>query len=117
MTNIELVPATREIVEKGLKLSAKNTLRGIAAVRGDEVLGVAAITIQDGQAIMIAHFTDELRGHKRVIVRGIRRMMAMAMALNLPLYAECDPTIEKAEAFLKHLGFAHVKGRIYAWLG
>lgn len=79
--------------------------RAIAAVRGDEVLGVAGIYRAEAGFLAFASLSDELRADRRAIVRGVRALRALARRCRAPVYATCDERISKAADFLRHVGF------------
>jgi hypothetical protein len=81
------------------------TARVLAAVRGEEVLGIAGVCRTESGYLVFASLTDELRRDRRALVRGMRAVMALAKRCRGPLLATCDEKIPKAAEFLRHIGF------------
>jgi len=112
----EIVMATPEIFDKFYGKQPEQTVRAVAAVRGDKVLGVAGVYIAATRYVVFSDMTDELRRDRRAIVRGIREVLKLLSSTRLPVNAGADPSIPKADAFLKRIGFTHVGGGLYEWL-
>lgn len=111
----ELVPATAELLAKFE--SMPRTVRAIAAVEGDRVLGVTGFYPEAGRLVLMASIADdaraELHRHKRTLVRAARKVLEMTRALHMPIHAYADPDISGSESLLEHLGFSDVGNRIY----
>lgn len=106
---IEIVPATKEHIKALYDEPLGLTVRAISVIDGERVLGVAGVYWSNGQKVAFANFTDELRSKPRILIAGAR-MMAQMLEASI---ARCDPNIEKAESFLRHLGFTHIEGDIW----
>lgn len=96
---------------------AGKSARVLAAVRGDQVLGIAGIYRAESGYVVFASLTDELRRDRRAIVRGVRAVFALARRCRAPLYATCDEAIPAAAGFLHHLGFVPGNGGIWRYEG
>lgn len=117
----EIVPATEAMVRAVTTEQMPYSVRAIAAVDGDRVLGVAGFYPKNGRLVLIASIAKDARAeisrHKRTLVRCARRVMGMVAALEMPVYAEADPHIDGSASLLVHLGFTHTGQGIYTWLG
>lgn len=109
----EIVPATEAMLER-FSQPAK-TVRAIAAVRGEEVLGVAGIYPSHAGWVMFAEFKDDIRADKRVMVRGIRALAAMVKRRNMAVAALADPEIQGSSTLLEHMGFQPAYGDVFVW--
>ena len=107
---IEIVPATKEHINALYDEPPGLTLKAYAALDGDKVIGVAGVYWYAGNKVGFANFTEEIRKKPRVIVRGLRIMKEM---LEGELMVICDPAVDKAENFLKHIGFEHTKNHTW----
>lgn len=110
---IEIVPATRTHVETLYKEAPGLSLRAVAAVDGERVLGVGGTYLCGGERIAFAKLTDELRHeHRRALVKACRLMLQTYAGR---VFAKCDPGIPGAAAFLKHWGFQCVREDLFVW--
>lgn len=112
---VELVPATREILESHYGDSLGRTAYAIAAVDGDRVLGVAGFYVAPVSVVVFSEISDELRRMPKVILKGSRMILEMVRKKGLVAYAKCDKRIEAAQRFLEHLGFTRFNGEIFVW--
>jgi N-acetylglutamate synthase-like GNAT family acetyltransferase len=113
---IRLIPATQETVRAAYGLETPpRSVRAIAAEKDGEVIGCAGVYLHDGVRIMFSDLGPELRARPKWIIRGWRRLMEMVQASDIPVLAAADEDIPGAPAFLEHLGFQHVEGRLYRW--
>jgi hypothetical protein len=107
---IEIVPATKEHINALYDEPPGLTVRAIAAVDGEKVLGVAGTYYGNGQKVAFANLTEELRKKPRALVAGAR---IMAKMMGKGTIARCDANIDKADSFLRHLGFKPLDGDIW----
>ena len=114
---ISLVHATPEAIDRALPERPKQTMRAILAMDGEHVLGIAGIYRQDAALVLFGQISDELRAHRRVIVRAIRLVMKMATRVKIPIVAMADPEIDGSDILLEHMGFKPFQGRVYIWHG
>lgn len=112
----EIVPATEELLTQFLGAPPSRTVRAFAAVRGDEVLGVAGIYAKGDGWVVFADLTDEIRADRRLIVKGYRLVMAMLKERATSAISIADPHIKGSEVLLKHMGFKHASGEAFVWL-
>lgn len=111
----EIVTATAEILERFYGDAPARTVRAIAAVRDDRVIGVAGVYADGSRLVMFSQLTDELRRDRRSIVRGIRRLTELARARRMPVHAVADAAIEGSERLLEHIGFQRVSPEVFVW--
>ena len=109
--DFKIVPATPEIMRQFY--GQARTCRAYAAIRGDEVLGIAGIRIENHVAILFSDMKDSERHNKRLIVKGVRIMQAMIRECFYPVYAEAEKTIRGSDTTLKHMGFENLKENIW----
>jgi hypothetical protein len=95
------------------------TVLGITGVEGDRVLGMGAIYPSDGCMVMICRIAPdarcELQRHAKTMVRGARRLIAIAGKTKLPLRTVADRRFPRAVELIEHLGFRHLEKDIYEW--
>ena len=106
-TDYEIVPATAEIMKSFYGTS--KTCRAFAAVRGDEILGIAGIYFQNDLPILFSDLKASERGNKRLVVHGIRKMRELVEEYHMPVFAEA----EDSEVPMKHIGFKNLKDKIW----
>lgn len=120
----EIVPATAELVRQVTDKPMPRTLRALAVVEDEKVLGVTGFYPENGHLVWVGHMTDEARAemnrdkftyYKLALVQCAKQIMAMAAERRLPVYAHADPDIQGSDTLLKHLGFTHAFGGIYNW--
>ena len=115
MKQIELVPATPELLLKFYGEPNKRTMKAVVAVRGNEILGVAGIYRHLNGWGMFSDTTEELRRHSKFILKSAKTFMKIAIDSGLPIFAKCSDNLETADRFLRHLGFRPVDGDLYQW--
>lgn len=114
----EIVNATSEMLSQFE--NHPKTVRAIAAVEGDKVLGIAGFYPQNGALVLCAYIADEARKemnkHKRTLIQCARKLIGMTKGM--PLLAHADPEIEGSEVLLRHLGFQPTNDKdVYSWHG
>jgi hypothetical protein len=110
---IEIRPATHEMLQRVSGDVPKRTARAIAAVRGDEVLGVGGVYREGTNLVLFSYMTDELRKNKRALIRALR---AVTRLMRGTVYSWADPEIKGSDALLKHMGFEHYRDGVYQWV-
>lgn len=122
----EIVPATAELMKRLTDKPMPRTVRALAVVENDEVLGMAGFYPQDGHLVLFGHMNEKAREEmnravfttrKVQLVKFARQLMGMAAEKRLPVYAEADADIPGSEALLAFLGFKPVFERIWEWPG
>ena len=115
----QIVPATAAMI-RSLHAELPKTVRAVAAVEGDRVLGVAGIYPQEGYLILFGAIAPdtraELHRHKRALLRCVWKVLGFAMQRRMPVFAVADEDIEGSDRFLRHLGFIPREGG-YEWHG
>lgn len=109
---VEIVTPKREQIEQFKNIRLVKTVRAVAAVRGDQVLGIAGLYCDGLWTRMFSELTDELRRDKRALVRLARAVLELARP-RAPVYAEADPRIPGSAKLLEHMDFRHERGDIY----
>lgn len=109
---IEIIPATADHIRAIYGASLPMSFRAFAAVEENRVLGVGGIYLHDGCEVVFVRMTDELRAHKKTILRGAIKVMSL---FGSRVVAICDPSIPKAREFLEHFGFRRISGEVYVW--
>ena len=108
---VKLRPCTAADIELLYGALLPITVYGITAVdENDHVLGMGAVYPVDGCMAMICNIDPEarkrLKRHTRVLLKGARRLQAIAARRHLPV---------RAVALLLHLGFCHIEKDVYEW--
>ena len=109
---ILIVPATADHVLALYGENPPRTLRAMAAVDGDQVLGLAGIYQDAGLDVVFAKVTPELAKDRRAVLAGARKVMAM---FGQRVFAICDPDQKTADGFLRHFGFEPLAKGVYVW--
>lgn len=110
---IEIVPATKEILDEHYGKELPRSCRAIAAVKDGRVLGVAGFHMDKIAMVVFSELSDELKRSPRALIKGWRLLAKMMRARGVMAYARCDSNIEAAERFLIHLGFERMAGDIF----
>lgn len=111
---IDIVPATRELLERFYGGPPIREVNAVAALKGGKIIGVAGV-FHEGEVLMaFADMTDELREDKRAIVRGIHEVMQLIYQHGKETRAIADE-IPGANILLTHCGFQRVNGEEYVW--
>lgn len=114
---MNLVPATRELLEEFYGEPCNKSVRGIVALKDGKPVAACIAEMDDTCWKMLMDWKPELRpfgfAEKRVLVSGFRRMLKMLGGL--PIQAFCDLQYEGADKLLEHLGFHRMEGEVYEW--
>lgn len=117
----EIVPATAEILTRLTSEPLPRTVRAIAAMEGDQILGATGYYPENGGLVIFCYMSKEMREqisrHKRTVVRCSRIVMGWALEKGMPIYAICDSRIKNAEVLLRHLGFEPDHQEVWQWRG
>jgi len=114
MTNIKIVPATKELLIKYYQRDVP-TMRAYVAVAGNEVHAVFGIRINKYIALAFSDIDETARKNKRAVIKGYRKFAEMAKHYSVPIWAVPDPQYPEANKFLEHVGFIR-EGEIYRWV-
>jgi hypothetical protein len=112
---VRIVPATADLLQRFYGAAPTRSQRAVVAIKDDRVIGVAGVYPDGERAVMFSDLTDELRADKRAVVRGIRAVLELASKRDMPVHAWADPKVEGSERLLLHMGFEHLKDRVYQW--
>ena len=107
---ITIIPATSEMVKarcKGVK-----SVRAIAAIEDEKVLGVAGVYLDGDKQIVFASLCQELKDRPKAILMAWKELKK-TFRPNLPVFAFCDFTLPRTENFLLHFGFLPYKDNIW----
>ena len=107
-----IIPATPAHIAALYGHTLGRTVRALAVVDGERVLGVGGIYHDDGRTVIFSKKTDDLRRQKRILILASRQIMGW---LREEAFALCDTSIPKARDFLEHMGFEQVQGEVYRW--
>lgn len=103
MTKPEIIPVTEEIVKRFYGNIPPKTLRAVAAVRDEEILGIAGIFSIGMGWMLFADFGDEIRSDKRTMVKAVNAIRKLIANIQMPVYAK-PADIEGAETLIEHIG-------------
>jgi hypothetical protein len=111
----EIVPATRELMERFYGHPPRQTAQALVTLLGDEPIGVAGVYADRyGRMVCFADTRPVLRERfSKTGVRMAHRLMKMAREKGVTLWAAADSGIEPAARFLEYLGFTHVEKGVY----
>jgi len=117
-----IVPATPEIIASYYGKHLPLTVRAVAAMDGEEIIGIGGVYLQDSSAVLFTDMTDRLRSNKRLLVSGIRainEIISHVIALNIPLYAKEADGIDGTDVLMRHMKFDPMdeKTKVWAWPG
>ena len=115
MNNIKLVPVTPEILKRFYGEAPQQTVRAIAGVRGEEVLGIAGYFVDRARVVVFSDIPEENRKYRVSIMKGAGILLKMVSKTGMPVHAIPDANIKDADRFLKHLGFKELYKGVFAW--
>jgi N-acetylglutamate synthase-like GNAT family acetyltransferase len=84
------------------------TMRAFVAEHEGKVLAVGGMHYTGGSLFAFSELSDEMRSHRKSILRAARYVIEKAKAMNLPVFAICSKSEPSAPAFLARLGFGYV---------
>ena len=104
MTNIEIVPITAELIREFYGEGQSPTIRGIAALQNNHVIGIAGIFRMEFGWMLFSDMKPEFLEDKRAIVRSVRALRKLIETVRLPVYAKADENAEGADTLIEHVG-------------
>lgn len=107
---MKIVPATAEHLKALYEELPGPTIKAVAVVDGDRVLGIGGTYVTNGNTIIFTKMVEELKSNKRVIIRAARMIMS---TLSDRAFAICDPKVETSPGFLLHFGFEPIGNGIW----
>lgn len=81
------------------------TMRAHVAEVDGKVLAVGGVYYSSGSTFAFSYLSDEMRTHRKSIMRAARFAMHKVAALPGPIYALCSQSEANAPEFLRRLGF------------
>ena len=90
MTDIEIIPATQELVNAYYGGPPPMTVKAIVAVRDGRVIAIAGIHRMGLAYGVFSEMTDEFMANKRNIVRGLRELKKITDGLRMTVYAKAE---------------------------
>lgn len=98
----------------------KMLTRAYVAELDGRVLAVGGLYYDSGVAFAFCEISDEMRTHRKAIMRGARLVMDVVIrTMGTPVYAICSRREPNAPAFLTRLGFEPAGmtglGELYRW--
>lgn len=117
-----IIPATTDILIRYYGHPLALTVRAVAAMDGDDIIGVGGIYMQDSSAVLFTDMTERLRRDKRLMIAGIRainEIIGHVIALNIPLYTKEAEGVEGTDILMKHMNFEEfsAKDKVWVWPG
>jgi hypothetical protein len=91
------------------------TVRGFAAERDGELMGVAGVMYMPGRLLAFAEMVEEGQRYPLSIMRMARLMRGLLREISSPVFAQADAQYPNSGNFLEHLGFRHVQGDMYVF--
>lgn len=79
------------------------SMRGFVAVLDGRVIGIAGVYYDGRAQVAFSEIKEEMKAHKKDIVRGTRRVMAMIRERGLAVWATCGD--ERSARFVERCGF------------
>ena len=118
MRKIELRDATKEDVHRWYKGPPPVSMRAQVLDVDGEIMAIWGVQNTNGDMVCFSHIKPEARLLKREVVKGIRMLRKLLQEYPhvIAFASKDEPT---SEAFIRHVGFAHVasssQGEIYLW--
>ena len=103
MTNIEIVPATQELAFKFYGFTPPKTIKAVAAVKENEVVGIAGIFKAGLVWMLFSDMKQDVLDDKRSMVKAIRQLRKIVENTRIPVYAKADENKEGAETLIGHI--------------
>lgn len=108
---MKIVPITAEHLKALEPRSLPYTVRGIAVLDGEKVMGIAGIFPDQGRLVLFSEFSKDARallGERkqcRVLIRACRQILTLAKQWKMPIHAVPDMSVYGSVNLLNHLGF------------
>ena len=121
MTSINVIKATPELLEKFYGDVPKFSQKAVAAVRGDEVLGVAGIYRQYGVNVLFSEIRPDIEEdimkftYRRAFVECMREVINYAKTSNLPVVSVAKEGRDISCRLLRRLGMKEIKPGVFKW--
>lgn len=116
MTQIEIKPLNNAIVKKFYRQSLPMSIRGYAAMRGDDVLAIAGIKRDGRYNVFFSEIAENIEVPKITVWRIAKKIVTMC---NKDCIAIASKSIPNASKFLRSLGFSFAYSydgqEVFAW--
>lgn len=87
----------------------ERSMRAIVAEIDGRAIGLAGYAFDGERMIAFSEMKDELRQHKKTILRAAREYMRMLREYKVPVVAIANQNEKSAVFFLLHIGFKHLQ--------
>lgn len=109
MTNIKIVPATQELTVQFYGFMPPKTIKAVAAVKENDVVGIAGIFKAGLVWMLFSDMKQDVLNDKRSMVKAIREIRKLVANTRIPVYAKADENAQGAETLISHID------RVYLW--
>lgn len=92
----------------------KRSMRAVVVTVDQIPLGLGGVYYEDDKIIAFTRIKPELRAYPFAIYKAARLVMEMVERRGGTVFAVADPSVDRSEAFLEHLGFERM-GEVYQW--
>jgi hypothetical protein len=114
---ITIVPATQAMCSSR-GLLPNPTVRAVAAIDGDKVLGIGGVYLDGTRLWLFAEVEKEAWQDRRAVVKAYRAVLAFGRGLHMPIHAIPEEGNPQAVALLEHMGFKPIRpAPVYEWRG
>lgn len=115
---MNIVPATREYMDKFFGFTPKTTVRAWAFEQDGVIHGVVGMCITGypfhGFLGLSDEYRENLRRYPRPLVRVVKQLQNHASRLGIPVVVDPEETIPEAVRFIEAMGFENQNG-VYVW--
>lgn len=113
MSIITLTPITADDYELFFKERPKRTIRGYAFWMDGEIKAIFGALLGDKATMLFSDMKQDIKLPAITIWRWAKSALEQIDDMRQPLYA----TTEKSDKFLRSLGFRHIGGKTYEYVG
>jgi len=113
MTNLEIVPATQELVERFFGKPPIRTVRAVVAVKDNEPIAIGGLYLDRGRYVMFSEWKPEILKHRREIVMTMREVRKLMASVRIPVHAVASDDSNDG-VILRHMGFKEQEG-VFVW--
>lgn len=115
MPSVDIVTVTPQILESFYGARPPKTLRAIAGVQGERVLGLCGYYLDGDRLWLFSDIHPDGMQYKKTIVRIMKLVLAMAIRTGIPIQAVPDPEFPNSCRLLERLGFQSISQGVYLW--
>ena len=113
MTNIEIVPATADLLIRFFGQLPQKSVRAVVAMKDDEPIAVSGLYLDRTRQVLFSEWNPEMLNHKKAIVRAMRETRRLIQSATLPVHAVASEDSNDG-IILRHLGFHEQEG-VFVW--